>query len=230
MSKRLCAALALLAATAASAQTLPAPSGVLGLQSGAELEVARDLLVVNFATTSEGPDAASVQSALRRALDAALAEARRIAKSGQVEVSAGNFNVHPRYDNKGRMSGWTGSVGMAVQGRDMTAIAQLAGRVSSLAISQVSYALSREAREKVEAEVTAQAIARFRERAAEVSRQFGYSGYAIREVQVSGGESAPPPRPYAMRAAKADAAMESLPVEPGTGTVSVTVNGTVQMK
>ena len=43
-------------------------------------------------------------------------------------------------------------------------------------------------REKAEAEVSGQAITRFRAKAADVARSFGYAGYSIREVTVSGAE------------------------------------------
>ena len=47
-------------------------------------------------TTREGQDAATVQSQLKQALDAALAEARKAARPGQVEVQTGNFSLYPR--------------------------------------------------------------------------------------------------------------------------------------
>ena len=90
--------------------------------------------------------------------------------------------------------------------------------------------VSREAREKSEGDVAAQAIARYRTKAADYARQFGYTGYTLREVNVSASEQ-PPIRPIAMASARAMSAQadESLPVEAGKATVAVTVNGTVQL-
>jgi predicted secreted protein len=104
------------------------------------------------------------------------------------------------------------------------------GRVQTLTIGRVGWSLSREAREKVEGEVTAQAIARFRARAEDVAKQFGMSGYTVREVNISGNEPGGPPV-VMMRAQVARAgADESLPVEAGKAQVTATVSGTVQMK
>jgi predicted secreted protein len=118
-----------------------------------------------------------------------------------------------------------------VQGRDMNAIAQLSGRIPTMTIARVSYGLSREAQEKVESEVTAQAVKRFQARAAELARQFGYGSASVREVQVSSNEPGMSPiAPKAYMRAAASPTEDALPIEAGKATVTVTVNGTVQMQ
>jgi predicted secreted protein len=220
----------ILAAATVHADTPAPPSGVVHLSSTATAEVAKDLMSVVLTTTREGPDANAVQTALKQALDAALAEARRVAKPGQVDVQTGNFSLHPRYTNKGQMSGWSGTAELQLEGRDMATIGQLAGRISSLTINRVGYSLSRETREKSEAEVAAQAIARYRAKAADYAKQFGYAGYTLREVNVMPSEP-PPGGPIPMMRAQAMSKAEdaALPVEAGKAVVSVTVQGTVQM-
>jgi predicted secreted protein len=216
----------------ALAQAVAPPSqGVAGLASSASVEVARDLLQITFSTTREGPDANAVQSQLKQAVDAALAEARKAARPGQLDVQTGAFSIGPRYSPKGGISGWQGTAEVNVEGRDIASISQLAGRITTLTVARAGYALSREAREKAEGEVSGQAIARFRAKAADVARAFGYAGYAIREVTVSGADApVPAPRPLQMRALGTAAPTEDLPVEAGRTTVAVTVNGTIQMK
>jgi predicted secreted protein len=223
-------------ALAVQAQPAPAPpSGVLTLTTAASVEVTKDVLTVAFSATREGSDAQAVQSGLKQALDAALLEARKIAKPGQVEVQTGNFSLYPRYatPTKGgqpAISGWQGTAELMVQGKDIAAIAQLSGRIQSMTIARVGYTLSREAREKVEAEVTSQAIARWRAKAASMAQQFGYSGYSVREVNVTTNDMQPPPMPMLMKASRASAAGdESLPTEAGKGEVSATVSGAAQM-
>ena len=206
------------------------PQGVVSLSSSATLEVTKDLLNISFNTTREGTDAASVQAQLKQALDAALVEAKKVAKPGQVDVQTGNFSLSPRYTSKGVINGWQGSAELIVEGRDMQAIGQLRGRITTLTIARVGYALSRELREKSEAEVSGQAIARYRAKAADCAKQFGYAGYTIREVNVSSNEQQPVVRQFALQAkAMAAPSDDALPVEPGKGTVTVNVAGTVQM-
>lgn len=205
-----------------------APQGVVNLTASASAEVARDVLSVTLMATREGVDASAVQSALKQALDAALTEARRVAKPGQVDLQTGNFTLFPRYSKQNVISGWQGSAELGVEGRDMPAIAALSGRITTMTIGRVGYNLSRESREKIEGELASQAIARFRTKAAEYAKQFGYSGFNLREVTVNTGEpNAPVPLPR-MRAMAASSD-EALPVEPGKGTVTVSVSGSVQM-
>jgi predicted secreted protein len=219
----------------ALAQTPPVPAGVLNLTTTASIEATKDVLNVVFSVTREGSDAQAVQSGLKQALDAALAEARKVAKPGQVEVQTGNFSLYPRYSQPGSkggppvISGWQGSTELVVQGKDAATIAQLTGRVQTMTIARVGYTLSREAREKVEAEAVAQAIARWRAKAQQMSQQFGYTGYTVREVNVSTNEPGGPVPMVAMARAKAMDAAESLPTEAGKGEVTATVSGAAQM-
>jgi predicted secreted protein len=210
------------------------PTGVLNLSASASVEVTHDLLNVVLSTTREGADAGAVQVELKQALDAALAEARRAARPGQLDVHTGNFSLYPRHapgDGRGApaISGWQGTAELVIEGKDMNAIAELAARIGTMTIARVGYSLSREQREKVEADVAAQAIARYRAKAADYAKQFGYASVVMREINVQASE---PPHfgPMAMSRAKTmQAADEALPVEPGKGTVTVIVNGSVQM-
>lgn len=224
--------LAALAAGAAAQTPLPPPQNVVSLSASASIEVPRDWLAVVFSTTREGSDAAAIQAQLKQALETALNEVKKAAKPGQVEVQTGAFALLPRYGPKGTMSGWQGSAELVVEGRDVAAIAQLTGRVQTLTIARVAFTLSREARQKVEGEVSAMAISRFRERAEAVSRQFGFGGYTVREVSVTadGGIVQPQPMFRAAPQAMSVSSEAALPAEAGKATVTATVSGSVQMK
>ena len=241
---------------ASHAQTLPPPQNVVSLAADASTEVLQDTLTITLAATREGTDAVTVQSQLRQVLDAALAEARKAARPGQVEVRSGVFSIAPRYAYKPgatpTVSGWLGRTELLLEGRDTAAISQLAGRVGAVSgasgvasgapasatsggmtVARVGFGLSREAREAAEAEVATTAIGRFKARAENYARQFGFGSYSLREVSVGSAEVAAPtgqPNPRLMRAMAAGAqADEAQPVEAGKATVSVTVSGSIQL-
>jgi predicted secreted protein len=100
-----------------------------------------------------------------------------------------------------------------------------------MTIAGVDFRLSREASQKVEGEVTAEAIARYRSKANEYAKQFGYAGYTIREVNVSTGDAQPMVFQKSRMTAMSSAPVgDPLSVEPGKAVVTATVNGSVQMK
>lgn len=227
------AALLLALTGAAQAQTpvFAPPQNVLQLSATGTVEVQQDLLVLNLSTTREGTEPAAVQNQLKTALDAALAEARKSAAPGQMDVRTGNFALYPRHGRDGKINGWQGSAELVLEGRDFQRITQAAGRISTLSLAGVSFGLSREQRAKVETEAQGIAIERFKAKAAELARGFGFSGYTLREVAVNANEPGFIPRPRTMaleaKAASSDAA---LPVEAGKSAVTVNVSGSVQLR
>lgn len=228
------AALALAAALTgpALAQMHPVPANVVQLSASGQVEVAQDWLMITLNTRKEGADAASVQAQLKTALEAALAVARPAAREGQMAVRTGSMGLQPRYNRDGKISGWQGSTELVLEGTDFTRITTAAGQIQTLTLGNVSMGLSREAQRKLEADAQALAIEAFKRKADEVAKGFGFTGYTLREVSVSGGGQ-PPVMPYPrMMAMEAKAAMADapVPVEVGKSTVSVTVNGSIQLK
>lgn len=217
-------------ALSAQGQPYPPPQNVLQLSASGSVEVQQDLLSLNLTTTREGTDANMVQGQLKAALDAALAEARKAALPGQLDVRTGNFSLHPRYTQGGRISGWNGTAELVLEGRDFGRITQTAAKIQTMTLGGVSFGLSREQRTKVETEAQTIAIERFKAKAAELAKGFGFSGYSLREVSVNANDQGFP-RPVRMAMeAKALSADSALQVEAGKSTVLVTVSGTVQLR
>ena len=220
-----------MAACSLPAQTLPPPQNVLQLQANGTVEVQQDLLQMSLSTARDGTDPAVVQTQLKTALDAALSEAKKGAQPGQLDVRTGNFALSPRHNREGRISGWTGTAELIQEGRDFARITQTAGRIQTMTLGGVSFGLSREQRAKVEGEAQAIAIERFKAKAAELARGFGFSGYTLREVAVNANEPGFGPRMrMAAQEARSSSADATVPVEPGRSTVVVTVSGSVQLR
>ncbi len=229
--KLIAACALLMGATGLFAQTLPVPANVAQLSASGSVEVPQDLLSIAMNTTANGPDANTVQTQLKQALDAALAIARPSVLAGQLDVRTGNFSLYPRYDKNGKLNGWQGTTELVLDGRDFSRITTTAGKIQTLTLSNVSFSLSREQRTKVESEAQAIAIERFKGKAAEVSKSFGFGGYALREVTINANDQGfqPRQRMVAMQAKAADAE-SAVPVEAGKSTVMVNVSGSIQLR
>ncbi|TDQ43125.1 SIMPL domain-containing protein [Tepidicella xavieri] len=210
----------------------PAPHNVVQLSASAQQEAVQDWLTVVLTHRAQAADAATVQRQLQTALDNALRHVRPRVKEGELEVSSGGFSVQPRHNREGQIVGWQGSAELLVQGRDIARIAATAGDTPGMALSQMHFSLSRQARQALEDGIRSEAIARFKATAQQVAKDFGFSGYTLREVAVSEGGQEYAMRPRMMMAADANAAVMSAPVpaEPGKTLVQVTVSGSVQLQ
>lgn len=218
-----------IAALAADSQS----GNQLAFSTSASMEVTRDVLTVSLQVMRDGNEASAVQSALKQVLDAALSEARRQADPAGVAmaVRTEGFNLSPRYGREGKPNGWTGTAGLVLEGKDIARVATTAGKLTGMNIVGTGYSLSRELRERNEAELTAQAIQKFRARAEEMARQFGFTGYQLREVNVQSSDSDLGGRPALamVRATAMQADAAPLPTEAGKGLLSATVQGSVTL-
>jgi predicted secreted protein len=129
------------------------------------------------------------------------------------------------------MAGWHGTTELVLEGRDFARITQTAAKIQSMTLGGVSFGLSREQRAKVEGQAQTMAIERFKAKAGELAKDFGFSGYGLREVAVNANDQGfvPRPRMLALESKAAQADMP-VPVEAGKSTVTVTVSGSVQLR
>jgi len=207
------------------------PQNVLQLSVSAQQEAVQDWLTLVLSVRHQAVDAATVQNQLKHVLEQALAQLKGKAGPG-VDVSSGAFTVHPRQGRDGQIVGWQGSAELVLQGRDVSRVSALASSAPGMSVAQLHFSLSREATQRLEDEVRKQAIARFRDTALQVAKDFGFAGYTLREISL--GEAGLPPlgRAPRLHMAAAEAALSSapVPVEPGKSLVQVTVSGSVQMQ
>lgn len=209
----------------------PAPQNLVQLSASASVEVSQDMLSMSMNTVRDGADASTVQNQLKAALEAGLTEAKKSVLPGQLDVRTGNFSLYPRYGRDGKPTGWQGSAELILEGRDFARISTTAGKIQSLTMGGVSFGLSRELRVKSEAEAQTLAIERFKSRATDIARSFGFTSFGLREVSVNANDQGFMPRPR-LQSIEAKAAMSEapVPVEAGKSSVTVTVSGSVQLK
>lgn len=208
----------------------PPPQNVVQLSAAASVDVRQDLLTLVLAATREGAEPTAVQSELKQALDAALAQAKNDAAPDRMDVHTGSFGLYPRYGKDGRITTWQGRAELVLEGRDFARIGATAGRIQGMTVVSSVFGLSREQRDKAQRDVQAAAIQNWRSRADEIAKGFGFGGYTLREASVQSNDQFPPPRPRMMMEAKVASADAPVPVEAGNSTVQVIVSGSVQLK
>ncbi len=211
-------------------QAQPDLQNVAQLSASATVDVQQDLLTIVMSATRDGSDSSAVQNQLRVALESALAEAKKTAQPGLMDVRTGNFSLYPRYAKDGKINGWRGITEVLLEGRDFPRITAAAGKMQTLTLGQVGFALSREARARVEGDAQAQAIADFKAKAAQVAESFGFSSYSLREVNININDQGPARPRLLATSAKSVTSDAPIPVDAGNSSVIVDVSGSVQMK
>ncbi|WP_447917789.1 SIMPL domain-containing protein [Achromobacter aegrifaciens] len=231
---------ALSAAPLAHAQT-PAPAATevaasrapeLTLQATASSEVKQDTVRISLSAEVEAQDQPAAGKKLTAALDDVVKRARDVKG---VEVRTGGYNVWPNTSSKGKISSWRGQGEVILESKDFEAAAALASKLSDkTAISNISFLLSREARDAEERKLLKEAAQAFKDRALAAANAFGFSGYRLSKLEL-GGSGGPVPMPRMMGAAAMakDASggySPDVPLEAGNVTVSIAVNGTIVLQ
>lgn len=197
------------------------------LQAQARAEVNHDtvhiLLAVEIAEASQDGVAQALTRTVKAAMDRALQDA------GGVKVSSGNYRVWPMNDKDGNISNWRGRSEISLEATDFAAASELAASLADLmAVSSVNFSVSPQTRALHEQKLLTQAAQVFRSRAQELAEALGYSGYALRSVDLGGSGAQ---YEVAARGMMAQAAMfkaaDSIPLEGGTETISVSMHGSV---
>ena len=208
------------------------PRNIVQLSANGVVEALQDWLTLTLSVTHQGNDASGVQTALRDASEAALTELKRTTQAGVMEVRSGAFNLQPRYGNDGKINGWVGSTELIVEGSDFARISLAAAKARTMAISNLTFGLSRAARTQLESQAQVLAIDGFKRKAGQIAQGFGFSDYALREVSVHSADQSggPVQRMMAMSVGRMAPDASPLPMEGGKSLVTVTVSGAVQLK
>jgi predicted secreted protein len=223
--KRLFLLVGLLTATA---HAEPLNYNVISLDAEARREMANDLMRASLFAEMNDADAAKLANNINNKMH----EAKKLAGAYPgIRFSAGDNQTYPVYDQKNRMTGWRSRAEVRLECRDFRQCSELIGKLQSvLQLGSWEFTIADETRQRVESELTSEAIAAFRGKAEVVARAFKSKNYRIVNMALNSR------MPYAPRMAYAKAgvmaAAEAAPpmADGGTGSVMVTVNGSIQVQ
>ena len=205
---------------------------LLNLTAQSSVKATQDYLSVTLSASRDGATGQAVQAELKKVLDQAIILANPLEAGDLLQAKTGQFRVVPVYDSRDqRIQGWRGTAQLIIEGKDFVRITTLAGNIQKMPVTNVAFGLSPSARAKYEEEAQKLAVADFRQRAKLLTEQFGFSNYSIDNVHVNASHDMPMPMARMEMAASMPAKMASpIPVEAGETTVTVVVNGSVQMR
>ncbi|MCY1260289.1 hypothetical protein D9M68_532400 [compost metagenome] len=235
MSKKnltaLAAAILCLASFGAQAGSDAPRYNQVSLHAEASQEVAHDLMQVTLYSEAQSSDPAKLAAGTTEALNAAIAEARKVK---EVKTSLGSRNSYPIYDDKGqKITGWRERAELRLESTDFAALSRLTAELQGrLKMGSMNFSLADATRDKSEAALMKGAVDAFKARAQLLAESLGGKGYKLVSLNLS---SAGAPRPYPvmrMSMAKADSygGAPTPEVEAGTSQVTMNADGTIEVQ
>lgn len=205
-------------------------TGVLSLDAQASADVPEDVIHITLFYEQQASDAAQLSELLNQRTAQTLRDANAT-EHASVSLHTGQLSVSPSTDRDGKISAWRGRSELVLESHDFAAAAQLAGRLNNdMQVGSVNFSLSPDAQRAAQAKLSGQAIASFRQQALAAAQAFGYNSYVVRDVNLArNNNNFPRPMMMNARMATGNAPVESIPVEAGNETVTVTVSGSIVM-
>ncbi|MGB5640312.1 MAG: SIMPL domain-containing protein [Sedimenticolaceae bacterium] len=199
----------------------------VSLNESAQIEVDNDLLVVVMFAQAEGRDAAAPADEVNRRMDWAV---NMVKSHPEVKVQTLGYQTSPLY-NKSTIRGWRVNQSLRLESRDGRLLGDLVGRLQEqLQVQSIAYQVSEGQRREQLDGLTAQALARFQDRAAHIAKTLGRSGYRVVRININDGRHSPMPIARGMMMeASADVAVAPPRLEAGTQQMSVSINGEIEL-
>lgn len=163
---------------------------------------------------------ASVNAKVTKALSLAK-------KLNNVRVQTGAVRSFPVYGKDNRIDGWRIRSDVIIEGTNLTGISDLIGELqASMMVASIDYTPTKLERQSVERTLTTEAISAFKEKAGLVASALGKQ-YKIKTMSIQNIGTPTPPRPFLMRAAAAGT--NSVPMEAGDTSLTVQINGQIEV-
>lgn len=198
----------------------------ISFNSEVKSQIANDEIRASLSKTAQAATAAAIAKELNSSINAMLAISKRYP---EVVVSTGQQTTYPRYNNAGKIIGFTGSVSLNLKSGDFAKTSQLIADLQSvMVVDDISFGVSDTLKEQEEKRLQLEAIKRFGKEAEDISRAFGSTGYKIVNVSLNGDGYNRPAMPM-MAAMKAAESSVPQNFEAGNTTLSYTANGTIEL-
>lgn len=202
-------------------------------QIGFEVEVVRnvanDELTATLTKSADHANAKTLANTLNSTANKALTLAQ---KYPNVQITTGRHHTYPRYDNKGKMNGFTGSASVNIKSQNFEEASELIAELQGfMSLENLDFGVSQSTQKAMEIELQKETIKKFSDEARTISHAFGANSYHIVKVDLSnhsGGVSISPMMGYAMDAA-AESKVAAQIYEGGESRISYGARGVIEL-
>lgn len=201
----------------------------IGFAVSAEKEVENDVLTATLFASQTGQNTAELSDTVNKDIIWAMDIAKQ---EDAVESRTLGYTTNPVYKN-GRVDGWQVRQNIELKSKDSKALSGLLGQLQEkLRVQSVAYSISTEVRKATEETLISEALASFKNRAAQVQANMERSAYRVVRLDIQTAGNFPQPRfrgaqPEAMM--MADAAPAAPNLDAGKQKVQVSVNAQIEL-
>ena len=191
-------------------------------------EVENDTVTAILYAQREGSDSGTLDDSVNKDITWAIEHVKEVP---DIKVQTRDYQTNPIY-SKQTLTGWRVRQSISLETKEIKTLSGLLGKLQErIAIQSISYSISPERRQTVEDQLITEALSQFKSRANLVTRELNRPVYRIVNLDINTG-NVPPAYPMArgamMMAEKASVSPPAL--EAGTNTITVTVNGTIELQ
>lgn len=194
----------------------------------ANQEVDNDEVTATIYKQAQATTPKQLATELNTAINKALSTAKRYPT---VKATTGSQNTHPKYNEDGKITGWTGTVSIDLKSHDFAKASELIANLQdSLVVQNIQFGVSEKKQKELEKELIKKASLAFKEQAKSLVETWDMSGYQIVNVSINTNSGYNPrPQMMMMRDASTKSSVPAQNFEGGNTRLAVTANGTIEL-
>lgn len=204
---------------------------ILNFQAEATRQVSNDEMHAVLFIEKNNKQPAELASQITQLMNQALVVAK---KYPQVKVETGSQTTYPVYDNTtSKLKEWRGRAEINIESTDFKAASQLISELQqNFQTQSINFTVSDKQRNKIENELITEASRNFQQRAQILAQSWNKSSYNLVTFNINANNYYPQPvmmrvAPLKMNSAIAE---DSQNVSAGESKITITANGSIQLK
>jgi len=197
------------------------------LTANATAQLENDTMEVTVFAEEEGSEAAELASVVNKRIRWGIA---LIKQHPEIKHQTNAYSSNPIY-NKNKIKGWRVRQSLKLKSQDMALMSDVLGELQkTLALQSMQFTISPDSRNRQDKELIDEALEAFKTRAKQIVKNLDRNNYKIVDINISTSGAGVVRPQYAVRSMMMDSVESSPAISAGEQTVSVTVNGSIELE
>ena len=198
----------------------------ISLDATASAEVENDTMIASLYVQQEGANASELGSQVNSKINWAL---EQLKSHHNIKVETESYSTSPVY-KKNQIIAWRVRQTIKLESKDMALLSELIGELQAqLNLDGISFDVSREKREQLTEDLIDKALAAYSARAKQIANNLQHDSYKIVNIHVSTSSISPRNNYRSGGVMMAESAVVAPDFSGGERTLSVRVNGTIEL-